>query len=372
MTKAAELAKMGEVLTNSQIGGRRNIIINGAMQVAQRGTSATGLGGTNNDYQTVDRFKLVATGTAGRVTMSQADSGLNGFKKCLKLAVTTADTSIASGELFGISQAIEGQDLQQLKKGTSDAEQITLSYYVKGNATANYTVEIADQDNTRHNTQSFSVTTDWVRKVHTFATDTTGALDNDNAASLQIAWFLHAGSDFNGGTFTENTWASRTNANRVDSNDTSFFDSTDRTFEITGVQLEVGSQATPFEHRSFGEELQLCRRYLQYFDAHSNYDRFAIGTATTTDDCNFLFKFNPYMRDVPTLVHGTLSEIVVLDNDNSAEAIGSLSIDTNTDGPQGCNVEASDITSDVMTAGDATQMSANNTANAFISFDSEL
>ena len=263
MTKAAELAKMGEVLTNSQIGGRRNIIINGAMQVAQRATSATGLGGTNNDYQTVDRFKLVATGTAGRVTMSQADSGLNGFKKCLKRAVTTADTSIASGELFGISQAIEGQDLQQLKKGTSDAEQITLSYYVKGNATANYTVEIADQDNTRHNTQSFSVTTDWVRKVHTFATDTTGALDNDNAASLQIAWFLHAGSDFNGGTFPENTWASRTNANRVDSNDTSFFDSTDRTFEITGVQLEVGSQATPFEHRSYGEELALCQRYFE-------------------------------------------------------------------------------------------------------------
>jgi len=215
MSKAAELAKMGEVLTNSQIGGRRNIIINGAMQVAQRGTSASGLGGTNNDYQTVDRFKIIAVGTAGRVTMSQADSGLNGFKKCLKLQVTTADTSIASGELFGISQAIEGQDLQQLKKGTSDAEKVTLSYYVKGNAAANYTVEISDADNTRHNTQSFSVTTDWTRVVHTFAADTTGALDNDNATSFQIAWWLHAGSDFNGGTFTENTWASRTNANRV-------------------------------------------------------------------------------------------------------------------------------------------------------------
>ena len=150
------------------------------------------------------------------------------------------------------------------------------------------------------------------------------------------------------------------------------YSSTDNELFITGLQMEVGSVATPFEHRSFGEELHLCRRYLQYFDAHSNYDRFAIGTATTTDDCNFLFKFNPYMRGVPTLIHGTLSEIVVLDNDNSAEAIGSLSIDTNTDGPQGCNVEASDITSDVMTAGDATQISANNTANAFISFDSEL
>ena len=261
MSKAAELAKMGEVLTNGQIGGRRNIAYNGAMQISQRATSATGLGGTNNDYQTVDRFKLIATGTAGRVTMSQADSGLNGFKKCLKLQVTTADTSIASGELFGISQALEGQDLQHLKKGTSDAEQVTLSYYVKGNAAANYSLEISDADNTRHITQSFSVTTSWVRQVHTFAADTTGALDNDNQTSFQIAWWLHAGSDFNGGTFTENTWASRTNANRVDSNDTSFFDSTDRTFEITGVQLEVGSQATPFEHRSFGEELRLCQRY---------------------------------------------------------------------------------------------------------------
>ena len=207
----------------------------------------------------------------------------------------------------------------------------------------------------------------------TFAGDTTGVLDDDNAESISVNIWLHGGSDFTSGTYASNTWATTTNANRYAvTNRTSIFDSTDRTFFITGVQMEVGSVATPFEHRSFGEELELCRRYLQYFDAHSNYDRFAIGTATTTDDCNFLFKFNPYMRDVPTLVHGTLSEIVVLDNDNSAEAIGSLSIDTNTDGPQGCNVEASDITSDVMTAGDATQISANNTANAFISFDSEL
>mgnify|MGYP003113778406 FL=1 len=264
------------------------------MQVAQRGTSASGLGGTNNDYQTVDRFKIIAVSTAGRVTMSQADSGLNGFKKSLKLQVTTADTSIASGELFGISQAIEGQDLQQLKKGTSDAEKVTLSYYVKGNATANYTVEISDADNTRHNTQSFSVTTDWTRVVHTFAADTTGALDNDNATSFQIAWWLHAGSDFNGGTFTENTWASRTNANRVDSNDTSFFDSTDRTFEITGVQLEVGSVATPFEHRSFGEEKKLCQRY--YFQTESQ--NFA-GVASATNRVIAGYRL-PDMRATPS------------------------------------------------------------------------
>jgi hypothetical protein len=291
---------MGEVLTNSQIGGRRNIIINGAMQVAQRGTSASGLGGTNNDYQTVDRFKIIGgTAISGRVTMSQSDSGLSGFKKCLKLDVTTADTSIGASELFGLVTAIEGQDLQQLKKGTSDAEQITVSYYVKGNAAANYTFEISDADNTRHNTQSFSVTSDWTRVVHTFAADTTGALDNDNATSFSLAWWLHAGSNFTSGTFTENTWASRTSANRVDSNDTSIFDSTSRTFEITGVQMEVGSTATPFEHRSPAEEQQLCFRYCRNFDVH-NLGRTRDGDTGYSN----VIVFQPPMRATPTLKSG--------------------------------------------------------------------
>ena len=295
MTKAAELAKMGEVLTNSQIGGRRNIIINGAMQIAQRGTSASGLGGTNNDYQTVDRFKIIGgTAISGRVTMSQSDSGLSGFKKCLKLDVTTADTSIGASELFGLVTAIEGKDLQQLKKGTSDAEQVTVSYYVKGNAAANYTFEISDADNTRHNTQSFSVTSDWTRVVHTFAADTTGALDNDNATSFSLAWWLHAGSNFTSGTFTENTWASRTTANRVDSNDTSIFDSTDRTFEITGVQMEVGSVATPFEHRSPNDELTLCQRYYQQL---GSFPIVIIGG----NNCQGVTQARVIMRSAPTV-----------------------------------------------------------------------
>ena len=370
MTKAAELAKMGEVLANGQIGGRRNIVYNGAMNVAQRATSVTGLGGTNNDYQTVDRFKLIATSTAGRVTMSQADSGLNGFKKCLKLQVTTADTSIASGELFGISQAIEGQDLQQLKKGTSDAEQITLSYYVKGNATANYSVEISDQDNTRHNTQSFSVTTGWVRKTHTFAADTTGALDNDNAASLQIAWFLHAGSDFNGGTFTENTWASRTNANRVDSNDTSIFDSTDRTFEITGVQLEVGSVATPFEHRSYGEELTLCHRYYQQVGdvTTSHTEPLADFFFADATDAMSTYRFYVPMRAAPTLTTtGTAADYKIYTNNtnialSSVPAISSANIETGF---------LSMAVSSGGTAGEGGTMQGNSDP-AFLGFNAEL
>ena len=261
MTKAAELAKMGEVLTNSQIGGRRNIVINGAMQVAQRSTSAvTGLGASAG-YSTVDRFKMHFANTAGRLTMSQeAITDLSGFSEAIKLDCTTADTSIAAGELASIQTRFEGNDLQQLKKGTSDAEKITVSFYVKGNASATYTCELYDNDNNRHNGQEFSVTTSWTRVVLTFAGDTTGALGNDSGNSFQINWNLHAGSTYTGGTFSSNTWNTTTNQ-RIGDNQTSFFDSDARTFFITGVQMEVGSQATPFEHRSFGEELQLCQRY---------------------------------------------------------------------------------------------------------------
>ena len=259
MTKAAELAKMGEVLTNSQIGGRRNIVINGAMQVAQRATSVTGLGAADA-YHTVDRFMLSAGNTAGRLTASQTADGPSGFANCLKLDCTTADTSIAADERLIVRQSFEGQDVQQIKKGTSDAEKVTVSFYVKGNATATYTCELVDEDNNRYVAQEFSVTTSWTKIVKTFVADTTGAFNNDNAHSMSLNIWLHAGSTFTGGTFASNTVHTTANQ-RVGDNQTSFFDSTDRTFFITGVQMEVGSQATPFEHRSFGEELALCQRY---------------------------------------------------------------------------------------------------------------
>jgi hypothetical protein len=260
MTKAAELAKMGEVLTNSQIGGRRNIVINGAMQVAQRGTSDTGVGASNGVFPCVDRMKIMAGTTAGRATVSQAADVHDGFANALKFDCTTADTSIAADEFFILRTLFEGQDLQQIKKGTSDAEKLTLSFYVKGNASATYTCELEDRDNSRYNSQEFSVTTSWTRVVKTFLADTTGSFGDDNAESLAINFWLHSGSTYTGGTHTDNVWHT-TNNQRVGDNQTSIFDSTDREFFITGIQLEIGEQATPFEHRSFGEELALCQRY---------------------------------------------------------------------------------------------------------------
>ena len=265
MTKAAELAKMGEVLTNSQIGGRRNMVINGAMQVAQRGTSATGLGASAG-YFTVDRFDMYFTGTAGRLTQSQvAITDLPGFANALKLDCTTADTSIAAGEEAQLQYHFEGQDVQKLKKGTSEAEKVTVSFYVKGNASATYTSQLYDNDNNRINSQTFDVTTSWNRVILTFDGDTSGTLDDDNGWSFSFLIYLQAGSNFTSGTFSSNTWADRNNPIIVKSDQTMFFDSTDRELFITGLQIETGEQATPFEHRSFGEELALCQRYY-----HSN------------------------------------------------------------------------------------------------------
>jgi len=296
MSKAAELA----ALIGSQSAlSHRNILINGAMQVAQRATSVSDLGGSNDVFAALDRIKYFVGNTAGRFTAEQvAVTDLPGFANAMKLSCTTADTSIAADEFMGFKHLIEGQDVQHLKKGTSEAKSTTLSFYVKGNAAAEYTVELRDIDNDRINTQTFNVTTSWTRVEMTFAPDTTGTYDDDNALSIQMAWWLHAGSTYNGGTFASNSWASRTQNNRVKSSNSSFFDSTSRTLFITGIQYELGEQATPFEHRSFGDELLRCQRYFQSVDNA----RMTLNVVRQSDNLKRCTLVYPGMRSNPTLV----------------------------------------------------------------------
>ena len=195
---------------------------------------------------------------------------------------------------------IEGQDLQQLKKGASDAEKVTVSFYVKGDANATYVCELLDVDNSRSNTQAFNVTSSWNRISLTFAGDTTGSLDDDNARSLDLIIWLHAGSNFTSGTFASNTWGSTTNANRYAGSRTSFFDSTDRTFFITGVQMELGEQATPFEHRSFADDLVRCQRYHQRHTSGVTNARVGFGAKTSATNARCILPFNTPMRSTPS------------------------------------------------------------------------
>ena len=238
--------------------GPRNVIINGAMNIAQRGTSSTGVG-SSGGYFVCDRWQLAVGNTDGRLTLSQDSSAPSGFANSLKLDCTTADTSIAAAENLVIQQKIEGQNLQSFAKGTSSAKAFAVSFYVKGNGNATYMCELRDRDNDRHNTQQFTVTSSWNRIELTFSADTTGAFDDDNASSLELRFWLHAGSTYSGGSYTANTWASTTNANRA-VGISSFFDSTDRTFFLTGVQLEPIS-VTEFEHEPFERTLAKCQRY---------------------------------------------------------------------------------------------------------------
>ena len=259
MSKAAELAKMGEVLTNNQIGGRRNIVINGAMKVSQRSTSATSI--TSTGYHALDRFKLLYT-DAGTWTMSQSSTTPNGFANSLKLDCTSAKSSLASDSRLFLMTSIEGQDVQQFKKGTSDAEQYTLSFHVRSNKTGTYQVNIEDNDNVRivGSTYTISSANTWQKKEITFVADTTGAFADDNGDSLAIMWALVAGTDNSSGA-VPTAWEAKSNTDRGAGLNINLADSTSNEWYITGVQLEVGSTATPFEHRSFGEELKLCQRY---------------------------------------------------------------------------------------------------------------
>ena len=300
MSKAAELAKMGEVLTNNQIGGRRNILINGAMQVAQRGTSFTSIGGTAGVYS-LDRMRYGFTMNSGRLTITQSTDTPNGFANSLKVDITTAESSLNAASGAALSQFLEGQDVQQFKKGTSDAEQYTLSFHVKSNITGTYIVELFDNDNTRQVSKSYTIDSanTWEKKTITFPADTTGAFDDDNDKSLFVQWFLASGTNTAGSSATLNTsWASSTDANRA-VGQANLFSSTDNEWYITGMQLEVGSSATPFEHRSPAEEQQLCFRYTRKFTSHTfgrarDGDSFYAGNVV----------FQPPMRGTPTLKSG--------------------------------------------------------------------
>lgn len=238
----------------------RNLIINGAMNVAQRGTSQASI--TTDGYYTADRWHTVIT-TLGAWTQSQSTdvpSG-QGFATSLKMDCTTADASPASGDRLYVRTTFEGQNLQSLKKGTSNAESVTLSFWVKSNKTGTYVVFFYDQDNARSISKSYTIDSagTWEKKTLTFSGDTTGAFDNDNALSLQVNFFLGGGSDWTSGTLNT-SWNSWTQANAAVGS-VNLADSTSNYINFTGIQLEVGDVATPFEHESYGQTLAKCQRY---------------------------------------------------------------------------------------------------------------
>ena len=242
----------------------RNIVINGDMSIAQRGTSVASI--TSNGYYTVDRW-LMNIGTSGTWTVSQ-DTDVptgQGFATSLKLDCTTANAALSAGSNFSFQQRFEGQNLQYLKYGTANAQNLTLSFWVKTNKTGTYIVELRDGSLSRSISKSYTVnvTDTWEKKTITFEGDTTGALDNDNTGALVLAMWLSAGTNFTSGTLNT-SWNTRVAAN-VAVGQVNLADDTANEWYITAVQLEAGTTLSDFEFLPYDVNLQRCQRYCYAF-----------------------------------------------------------------------------------------------------------
>ena len=289
----------------------KSIVVNGDMAVSQRSTSTASV--SSSGYYTVDRYKFTdnsdAVLTFTQESLTSGNAYLDGFANALKADVTTVDDSLASGQYALISYAAEGQDLQTLKKGTANAETITIAFWVKATKTGTSIFEIFDNDNTRQVSKAFTISTTntWEKKVLNFPADTTGALDDDSSVSLYFQWYLCAGSDYTSGTLSE-TWTGNTGANRA-VGQVNHFDNTSNNFHITGFQIEVGTFSSttlpPFQRESFGDNLARCQRY--FFKPTAKYSNagqsFSMGgldmEITATVD------FPTRMRNDPTFTVGT-------------------------------------------------------------------
>ena len=323
-------------INGNQIG-TRNLIMNGEMRVAQRGTSATGIGNGDNGYHVCDRWRVNEGGAIqAEVTMSQ-DSDVpagKGFSNSLKLTVTTAESAVAADERFMIDTIIEGQDLTQLNYGTSDAGSLTLSFWIKSTKTGTYCVGFYNgspsTDRIFTKTYTVSSSNTWEKKTLTWVgdTDSDSAFTDSSAGALWIQWWFMAGSNFTDGTLTS-AWVDFDDGVWADAM-VNAFDSTSNNVYLTGVQLEAGSTATEYEHRTFGDELQQCQRYFCRTYAYGT----ATGTATnngslastsqavSTYASAGTWRFPVEMRAAPT---------VTLYSTQNADTTGKVTSDT-TDG----------------------------------------
>jgi hypothetical protein len=263
------------------------------MQLAQRSTSVASI--TASGYYTVDRFRTSLT-TLGTWTQSQSTDVPTGqgFATSLKMDCTTADASPAAGDRLILQQIIEGQNLQYLRKGTANALPLTLSFWVKSTKTGTFIIELVDDNNTRSISKSYTVNTTntWEFKTVTFPGDTTGALTNNNGASLYVSFWLGAGTTWTSGTLNT-SWGSRVDAN-IAVGQVNIADSTSNDFLITGVQLEAGEQASGFEFMPIDVNLGRCFRYYQKISG-------LIGTAGSTTQIYTSTPFFVEMRASPTL-----------------------------------------------------------------------
>jgi hypothetical protein len=304
-------------------------MLTGATPVANGGTGLS----VGDGVYTLDRFEtnkvMDAVATITQETLTSGNAYLNGFKNAFKVDVTTADTTLTGTQRLLIQHAIEGQNLQALKFGTANAEKLTLAFWVKATKTGTNIVRLYAPDDNRAVSASYTVSSSdtWEHKVLNFPADTTGVIDNDNGNGLSIAWCIGAGADFQSGTLAT-TWGTQTAANDF-VGQVNNLDSTSNNFHLTGVQLEVGEFSSttlpPFQHESFGDNLQRCLRY--YYRANGRCG-FGAGTGFVQDGAvkAYIYHTMPVAprTEMSFSLSGTSSAIITIDG-NASDDVQSIS-----------------------------------------------
>jgi len=379
-SNAIELASDGTAtakITNNL--SNRNLIINGAMKVAQRGTSSTTTG-----YRTVDRMRMYHGGTDEAPTYSQADvaSGTTpyslGFRKCFKVTNGNQTSGAGAGDEIQFDYIVEAQDIANSGWDyTSASSYITLSYWVKSSVAQEFKGHFRTLNGTPQNYPfslgSLSADT-WTKISKTIPGNSNLQINNDNGEGIQINLFSQMGTNMTG-SVSENTWAVSSNSTRTPDQTLTWYTTNDATFEITGVQLEVGDVATDFEHRSFGDELARCQRYCYALDADGSIDSWApiaIGRHYNSSDSQFLIPFPVKMRYPPTIDAGATSAVgtFALNSNGSFSATTATSLALNERSYDSATVTVQGPTS--LTTGLASTLYSDNADVAKLVFTAEL
>lgn len=366
MSKARDLADLAKnandrldtVATSDGALSNRNLIINGAMQVAQRGTSFSASNG--QDRYGADRFfaRLNDIDQA-TITVSQETDAPSGFVYSLKVNTDVAETALAADEQYKLEHRVEGNSTSQLAWGTADAKTVTISFWFKSSTTGTTAVALLNSANDRSYIASFTVdaANTWEYKTLTVAGPTDGTWKTDNTTGIRFRWGTF-GTDYENTPNQWNNTQSMMVAGGID-----YTDTVDKYFQITGVQLEVGDTATPFEHRSYADELSRCERYFQLYPEETT-----VSGACYNDDPDWYFPFVfPEMRAAPTV---TFSHPPTIFCNNSNNALTSVTSSTSNDNVRSVRLQAFNV--QVSSTGGQAGWFQNGAVGSYFSLEAEL
>ena len=345
------------------VAGRRNLVINGEMRIAQRTTSSA-----NSGISCVDLWGSSYNAGEYAVTTSQetdVPTG-NGFINSIKFTITTPETSFTGTEYASMSTFLEARNLQQLEYGTSSAKTSTLSFWVKSSVTGTYGVSIFQNDASRNFVPTYTISSanTWEKKTITIPGDTSGIINDNGGAGFSLYWLLGAGATYTAGSGNNSTWGAYSTGNFAKGHTTDWGENSGATFFLTGVQLEVGDSASDFEFLHKDEILRQCQRYL-FELVRGATDRAGTGGYYANNACQFPIRFPVEMRAAPTIEVATGTNYYTV-NGNGNDQLNSVALDGAT--VRSCSVL--NTTEASGTAGDHGILVSSN-ASAYIRFKSE-